>query len=72
MREHGESTFWNRSWYPLPATRSLDFREGGDYPRGKYRFWRENYVTLDIARANVARNVLPAHQPNLSWVETLY
>ncbi|WP_132318633.1 hypothetical protein [Pseudobacteriovorax antillogorgiicola] len=37
-----------------------DFREGGVITlEGKYRFWRENYATLDIAQANVARNVLP-------------
>ena len=38
----------------------LDFREGGVITlEGKYRFWRENYGTLEIAQANTARNILP-------------
>ena len=34
-----------------------DFREGGVITfEGKYKFWKENYATVEIARANTARN----------------
>ncbi len=37
-----------------------DFREGGAYTlHGKYRFWRENYATLEYARANTAKDLRP-------------
>ena len=37
-----------------------DFREGGVYTlHGKYRFWRENYATLEYATANTAKDLTP-------------
>ena len=37
-----------------------DFREGGVITfEGKYKFWKENYATVEIARANTARTILP-------------
>ena len=37
-----------------------DFREGGLITaEGRYRFWRENYASLELANANVARDLSP-------------